>query len=212
MSVIPFEPCSSIVITGATGSGKSSWVSRFLHHLKEMYVKDPPKKVLYCYGVYQELFAKIEHSIPNISFRQGLPSEEDVDELSSSGEHTLIVLDDLMHQVVQSQDMELLFTQGCHHRHISVILITQALFYQGKKARTIALNTWYTVLMKNVRDVFMVATLGRQLGKGQLVTKAYQDCLKKPYGYLVIDTSPHSEDDTRLRTHIFPGETPVVYL
>jgi hypothetical protein len=33
--------------------------------------------------------------------------------------------------------MELLFTQGCHRRHISVILMTQNLFQKGSKSRTV---------------------------------------------------------------------------
>ena len=63
----------------------------------------------------------------------------------------LIVIDDLMHRVVEDKEMELLFTQGTHHKCVSVILITQNLYPRGKHARTIALNTWYLVLMKNLR-------------------------------------------------------------
>ena len=179
-----------------------------------MYSRDPPKRILYCYGVFQDLFIEMERNIENLSFQQGLPTTEDLERLSAKGDHSLIVLDDLLHQVVQSQDMELLFTQGCHHRKLSVIFITQALFYQGKKARTIALNTWYTVLLKNLRDVSQVTTLGRQLypGKSRILTEAYQDCLKEPFSYLVIDTAPHTDDRFRLRTKVFPGETPIVYL
>ena len=88
--------------------------------------------------------------------------------------HKLIVIDDLMHRVVQDKEMELLFTQGTHHRCVSVILITQNLYPGGKHARTIALNTWYTVLMKNLRDVSQVGILGRQLypGRGKAFMKA----------------------------------------
>jgi hypothetical protein len=73
----------------------------------------------------------------------------------------LIVLDDVMHRVVQNVDMELLFTQGCHHRRLSVVFIRQNIFPRGTKSRTITLNTTYLVMMKNVRDVSQVATLER---------------------------------------------------
>ena len=79
-----------------------------------------------------------------------------------------------MHKVTQDKEIELLFTQGTHHRCVSVILITQNLYPGGKHARTIALNTWYMVLMKNLRDVSQVGILGRQLypGRGKGFMKA----------------------------------------
>ena len=107
--------------------------------------------------------------------------------------------------------MELLFTQGTHHRCVSVILITQNLFPRGKHARTIALNTWYLVLMKNLRDTSQVSVLGRQLypGKTKGFMEAYQDALT--HGYMVVDMSPHAENQYRIRTRIFPDEDTIVY-
>jgi hypothetical protein len=70
------------------------------------------------------------------------------------------------------------------------------------------LNTTYIVLMKNVRDVSQVATLGRQLflGYSKVSTVCYTDALSVgPYSYLIVDASPHSEDKYRLRTNVFPG-------
>ena len=69
---------------------------------------------------------------------------------------------------------ELLYTQEGHHRRLSVVFITQNIFPRGTKSRTIALNTTYLVMMKNVRDVSKVATLGRQLfpGRSKILTSA----------------------------------------
>ena len=212
-SLTPFEPCSSIIISGPTCAGKSYWTYKLLKHLEGMFVKNPPKKILYCFGVFQSLFDEMERTIPNIVFQQGLPTEADLEEFAS-GEHRLIILDDLLQQVIASKEMELLFTQGCHHRHLSVIFITQNLFSQGKSARTIALNTWYLVLFKNVRDTSQIMTLGRQLfpGRAGILVDAYTDAVKEPYGYLTVDMSPRAEDKLRLRTRIFPGEDTVVYV
>ena len=109
--------------------------------------------------------------------------------------------------------MELLFTQGYHHRRISVIFMTQNLFQKGSESRTIALNTYYLILMKNVRDAAQITYLGRQLfpRRANFLSAAYTDATQEPYGYLLVDTSPHAEDKYRLRTHIFPGEDPIVY-
>ena len=62
------------------------------------------------------------------------------------------------------------------------------------------LNTTYMVLMKNVRDVSQVGTLGRQLfpGCSKASTVSYTDALSVgPYSYLIMDASPHSEDKYR---------------
>lgn len=155
----------------------------------------------------------MEQRFPNLRVHHGLPSNEVIEELTSDRQHALIVLDDLMHRVVRDADMELLFTQGCHHRRLSVVFITQNLFPKVSRSRTIALNTYYLILMKNARDASQISMLSRQLypGCSSLLVEAYRDATKQPFGYLVVDTSPRGEDKYRLRTNIFPGEAPIVY-
>ena len=179
-----------------------------------MYVEKPPQKILYCYGVYQPLFDQMEKVVPNLTFYQGLPSSDTLDEFTADRKHGLVILDDLMNHVTQSPDMEALFTMGTHHRGISCIFLTQNLYQQGKVARTIALNTQYLVLFRNIRDASQITHLARQMYPGQAHTlvEIYRDCTRDPYTYLVIDTSPQGIDKYRLRTNIFPGEDPLVYI
>lgn len=211
-SLTPFESCSSICISGPTGVGKTRWVYKLLRELNGMYI-DPPAKVLYCYGIYQPLFDEMERNVDNITMHQGLPTQEEIDDFAD-GQHGLIILDDLSHAVLENKDMELLFTQGCHHRRLSLVFITQNLYTQGKSARTIALNVWYLVLFKNVRDKSQISILGRQLypGRSGVLTEAYDDCMKEPRAYLVVDMAPMSDDNHRLRTHIFPNENTIIYV
>ena len=121
--VFPFLPCSSMCITGQT-----RFVYKLLRHLKDMYVEDTPERILYCYGIHQPLFEEMEKTIPRLSFHKGLPSMQTVDEFTAERRHRLIVLDDLMHRVVRDVDMKLLFTQGCHHRRLSVLFLTQNVY------------------------------------------------------------------------------------
>ena len=97
---------------------------------------------------------------------------------------------------------------------IGVMFLTQNLFQQGKCARTIALNTHVLVLIKNLRNGSQISHFARQLYPNQkgMLEEIYEDCMKKSYGYLVIDMSPHADDRYQLRTHIFPGEHPTVYI
>lgn len=199
---IPFQPCSSMCISGQTGSGKTQFVYRLLTHLNDLYDGDPPKKILYCYGIHQPLFDEMEQRFSNLILHHGVPTNKAIEELTFDRQHALIVLDDLMHRVVRDPEMELLFTQGCYHRRLSVVFITQNLFLKGSKSRTIALNTYYLILMKNARDASQISMLGRQLypGCSNLLVEAYKDATKLPFGYLVVDTSPRGDDEYRLRT------------
>ena len=161
-----------------------------------MYRRQPPSHILYCYGTHQDLFDVMESSLPNFYSKQGLATAEELDDLTKDKKHKLIILNDLMHEVMRSKDMELLLTQGCHHRNVSVIMITQNLYPRENHARTIAFNTWYLVLMKNIRDVSQIGVLGRQLypGKSRGFMKAYEDALDTRHGYFLVDMSPYSED------------------
>ena len=79
--------------------------------------------------------------MPNFYSKQGLLTTEGLDDFTRDKRHKLIVVDDLMHEVMRNKDMELLFTQGTHHKCVSGILITQKVYPGGKHARTIALKT-----------------------------------------------------------------------
>lgn len=65
---------------------------------------------------------------------------EVIEEFSTDRRHRLIVLDEFVHRVIQNVEMELLFTQGCHHWKLSMIFIKQNIFPKDSKLRTIALN------------------------------------------------------------------------
>lgn len=118
-----------------------------------------------------------------------------------------------MHDVLQSKATELLFTQGCHHRKLSVIFITQNIFGQGKSARTIALNCWYMVLFKNIRGTSQIQHLGRQMlaSRSGVLTEAFENATQEPFGYLVVDLTPRGLDRYRLRTRVLSGEDIIVY-
>ncbi len=208
MALLPFKDCSSLLLTGSTSSGKTTWVYKLLQNIEAMY-ETKPDKILYCYGVWQPIFDEMEKMC---TLQQGLPL--DIENWETQSKHKLIIIDDLMDKVVSSLDMSLLFTQGCHHRNISVIFISQNMFIQGKYARTISLNTQYMVIFKSMRDVSQITTLGKQLfpGRSKLLTQVYEDVMRQPYNYLVIDNSPHANQKYRLRTRIFPGEDPIVYV
>lgn len=201
-----FKTPTAITISGSSGSGKTTLLKRILR--TPSLFSTPPDRIIYNYGVWQDSF----HDMTNVDFRKGV----DIPEVDIS-QHTLIVFDDLMHEIVNSKDALDLFCLGSHHKNITIVLLLQNIYVQGKHAKSIMMNVHYMLVMNNARDIHQIKNLGRQLGMGSTVEEAYNDCMRQPYGYLLISLSPHHicTDTTvslRLRNGIFPGDIQFVYL
>ena len=193
--------------------GKTRWVHKFLANADKMYEgNNPPVEVLYCYGVYQDLYTLMAKTIRNIRFHSGLPTAETLKKLMTK-EHKILVIDDLQRKAVEDPTVELIFTQFCHHGNLSCIFLSQNLFMQGTYARTINLIAWYLVLLENVRDKKQVGVLASQMypKKSEILLEAYEDATEDDWGYLFVDTSPGVRRNLRLRTNVFPGDRMIAY-
>ena len=96
-------------------------------------------------------------------------------------------MDDLSEGVVKDPDMEMLLVQGAHHSNLetrSVFFVSHNCFRQGKCARTIAFNTYYTILFRNIRAGQQISALGKQmfLGNSKAFVEAYEDATFRKYG------------------------------
>lgn len=184
-------------VAGPTCSGKTRFVFRLIRHAEKT-IDPPPEKIVYCYGEFQPSFA----DFPEVEFHEGLPEIDRFD-----GRHrVLLIIDDLMNEA--DQNVSNLFTKLSHHRNVSVVFVTQNLFHRNRHIRTMNLNTHYIVLFKNPRDANQVAILARQMypGKSKFVVEAFGDATREPYGYLLIDLKPETDEKYRLRTNIFPDD------
>jgi len=77
-----------------------------------------------------------------------------------------------------------------------------------------SLNAHYIVIFKNPRDALQVATLARQMypGQSKFLVEAFKNASEKPFGYLLLDLKPDTDEKYRVRTNIFPDETQYVYI
>jgi len=191
-------------IAGPTGSGKTQFVFRMIKNVNEL-INPPPEKILYCYGEFQPIFTEL----PDVEFHEGLPEIGRFD----GRRRVLLIIDDLMNEA--DQNVCNLFTKLSHHRNVSVVFITQNLFHKNRHVRTMNLNTHYLIIFKNPRDANQVATLARQMypGRSKFVLEAFEDATKKPYGYLLVDLKPETDEKYRIRTNVFPDDdTQYVYV
>jgi GTPase SAR1 family protein len=206
---IKFKAPFTCIISGPSGSGKSSFCIRLLQNLKSLCTESRfDGGIIWCYSEKTAVPSQLGE---NVRFHEGVPDNFD----NARGRPCLVILDDLLNDVY-SQQVCNLFTKGSHHRNISVILITQNLFHQGRYCRDISLNAKYIVVLKNVRDKNQFRHLARQVypENSDSLYKAYLEATERPHGYLVLDLSQDTNDLLRFRTNIFPQEEhtpPIVY-
>ncbi len=207
---------SSFVFCGRSGSGKTSFIYRLLKNVKNMFTNKKGRKIhiLYCYSSDQPLFDEMAEDIPDITFFNGLPSEEEIDKHTSPQRiHLILIVDDLMREVLESKLIFDFFTIKAHHQGTSVIFVSHNLYQQGKYSRSIALNASYFFLFENPRGADQIRTLSSQVfphKKGAIV-QAYKLAMERPYSYLLLDMTANVPDDVRMRTCILPDEVTRVF-
>lgn len=179
---------------------------------------EPPKRVIVCYNIYQDLFRRMAETIRNISFYQGLPDRSTIEDWSAQTKgHLMLVFDDLYHEVIQSKAVCDLTIMLSHHLNITTIMTSHNIFMSAKYSKTISTNLHYIGIF-TIRDRRHLSILGSQLfahkSKGRNFVKVYdivrnENNLGNP---LIIDNSPRSTNrNYMLRSKCLPGELTNVY-
>lgn len=205
------HPFTSI-IAGPTSCGKTVFVTKFLTHIKNMVDKEI-KQIVWCYGVSQPIHEDIQKMINvPIRFIEGVPTLNDVAPETVDIPTRLVIIDDLMRE--SNGQVVDIFSKGSHHRNLSVLFLTQNIFYQGKGARDMSLNTHYIVLFKSPRDKTQIVHLARQMcpENTKFLHEAYLNATAEPHTYLLFDMKQSTPEAFRYRTNIFPGEEQCVYI
>lgn len=195
----------TMIVAGASQSGKTVFTKNLLLHLNQL-VDKCPEIIIISYGDSCKQYEDLKGKIENLRFRQGLSFDVP--------ENSLIVIDDQMSSVVASGKIADLFIQKVHSRNISIILLQQNLFPQGKFGRDIRLNTHYFVIFKSPTFLSQINYLQRTLFPQykSFLVDAYTDATKNPYSYLFLSLHARSNDLLRVRSEVLPGEDQIVYL
>ncbi len=190
------------MISGPSMSGKSFFILELLRRSKE-YFLPPPDRIVYAYGSWQPAFTKVH----NIEFVDGVDGLKGI--TFDPKVNNLLVLDDLMEELSSDKNASTLFTRDMHHKNVTVFFIVQNLFKQGKSMRDIALNCQVLILFNSPRDHEQIKVLERQTGiKG--LAQAYQEAIKQPYGYLVVNLQPKTPNALRLQTDILSRHRKII--
>lgn len=190
----------TMMISGPTACGKTTLVKDVLLNQR---IYPGVHRIMWLYKRWQPLYTEIQKTVvPQVEFIQGIPTDLEDDEFFDPRVNNVLILDDLYSQAGKDKRITDLFTEGSHHRSLSVISINQNLF--GNKDPTQRRNCHYLVLFNNPVDRQTVLTLARQMYPGNIekFQKAFAKATKQPYGYLLVDLKPFTPENDRLKCGI----------
>ena len=137
----------------------------------------------------------MQNEIKNLEFVQEV-NFEFIDSLKNNGTKYLLIFDDFCEEICNSKAFVDIATAG-RNGGLSTIYIKHNLFHQSKLGRDVELQNTPIVLFKSPRDVMQVTTLSTQLGLSSELVDWYREATSVPFGHLLIDLSPRTDDRLR---------------
>ena len=203
MSTFQLKSPSSSLFVGPSGCGKTTLVHHVLRERHSLF-EHPPASIHYCYGAWQPGYQQFKPL--GVTFHEGIPDLSQLKKWFPKG--GLLILDDLMDEGSNDKRVLDLFTKHSHHQNVSVFYLCQDMFPSGKFAKSISRNAHYIWAFKNPRDQLGVRNLLLQAfpTHWEQVMDVFRKVTDRPFGYLVMDFHPATEDSMRLISHVLKGE------
>jgi len=204
---------TTIIVAGPTQGGKTHFVLRLI---KEQLIQPPPEVIYWVYRHFQHHVYEVLGEGAHYYAASGSEVKEVLERIFkglNKEKRNLLVIDDQMQEASDSPQLSNIFTEGSHHLNLTVIYIVQNLFQKGKGQRTANINTHYSVIFRNPRDLSGFHYLARQLapGKSRSLVEVFDEATKTPFSYLCVNCHPLSKRLEKYATRIFPGEETVFY-
>lgn len=194
---------SAMLVCGPSQSGKSTFTYNLLCKLSYLYDHEI-SYIVWFHGNPTPLHEVLKETFgPKIQIVQNLP--ESFDEYICKNENGMFIFDDLMVETSNSKIMTNMFCRQSHHENISIILLTQNLFSEGRERRNFLRNCHYLVLFKNPLDLSIPYTIAQKVmpKRTKLFINIFEKATNKPNGYLFIDGHQNSNPAAKFRTNLF---------
>ena len=198
------------IVSGPTGCGKTTYVKKLLQH-NNILIKPKITRIVWIYRYWQSMYDELARTVhPPIEFIQDIPHNLSDDSFISPNENNIIVLDDMMSTAAKDHRITELFTEGSHHRNLSVISINQNLYHS--KDPTQRRNSHYICLFHNPISMDIITALSRQMypDSPNKLMHAYRNATSKPYGYIVLDLKANTPDHARLCPNVLDITQPTI--
>ena len=193
-----------LLISGSSGLGKTTLVVRMLKNWTHC-MDRKPKFIHIFFHHMQDCYNGIEKSADcPVIFHTEPPSENFQCEKGS-----LILFDDLQGDKKTTEVIKDFFIRRSHHDDLAVCYICQTLFHKHPAHRVISLNTNYFVIFNSPRDRSELSHLSKQIypGANNFLSSAAAIIVREGGvrgTYLVIDLSPDTHENFRIRNTLFP--------
>ena len=195
-----------LFISGPSRCGKTFFVSDLLDNI-ETFAKEPPKKIIYVYKVWQPKFEEMR-SLVHV-FLEDCESILAKIQERATGQSMLVVFDDLLNSK-SLVDIATLFTVDGRHMNMSLVFLTQRMFVNNEPFRQISQNCDYFAIFKNPRNSSEIRTLAQQLTPGSLeLTDIYMQATQDPFSYLFINLTQECQPQVKYLSKLFDYDNSV---
>lgn len=179
--IFPFRT----ILSGSSGAGKTYFAGNLL--TSKCFDRDI-EYIYYFHPCYLDEAPVDWHNTMDVpvSYQTGLPSLE---QLMNMPPNSVVVLDDLMDKCNESDTIDQLFRVISGKKNISVMIMTQNYFAQGKFGRNIRNSCNYSVLLRNCCDATINRRAVRAMGLTKAFNQAEQACAEMEYPYIFVDQS-----------------------
>ena len=147
----------------------------------------------------QPLYDFMQKEIEYLEFVRGL-NIEFFDSLKNNGTKYFLFFNDSCEYICKSKAFVEIATAG-RSRGLSTIYIKHNVYHHSKLEKDVELQNTHIVLFKSPRDVMHVTTLSTQLGLRSEQFDWYRDTTSVPFGQLLFDLSPQTDDRLRYCTN-----------
>jgi len=205
---VDFKKPMRAIFSGSSESGKTSLIGKILASQTKLF-GDKFDSVKYFYPDFLDEPPVNFHEEIDISYQQGPPAKEDILSLPSN---SLIILDDMADFAVKSALISQIFKVISGKNNLSVILVTQNYFIQGKYSREIRNSCNYVALFRNCADASLNKRVATAFGLKDAYLAAEKDVYQtKVYPYFFIDQTQRAQlSNYRLYTQIL-GQFKIAY-
>ena len=185
-----------IPLVGPSESGKSQLIQNWL---KIGTIEQKFDKIYFLYQHSQPLYDVMQTENEIQQFVRGVDFDFSYS-LKNNGTKYLLNFDDSCEASCNSKAFVDIATSG-RHWCLSKIYTKHNFSHQGKLGRDVELQNTHIVLFKYPRDVMQATTLSTRLGLGSELVDWFRHATSVPFGHLLIDLSPRSDDRLRYCTN-----------